>query len=403
MKYIYKARDKQGKLISGTLEGESEQGIVAHLDSMGCSVIELKPQESSFSLGDIFSRFKRVEKRDVNIFARQLATLLRSGTALLPSLEAICEQTTNKKFKVILKNISRYIHSGESFSDALSKYPKVFSELSVNMARVGETGGMLDEVLYRLAKLGTKELELQTRIKSALIYPVVLMAVAFLVVNLLVVGVLPKFIVVFRASGASLPVVTRIILGISWILRRFWFFILAGLIFAFWCFKNYIKTTDGNYRFHRWLLGLPFFGKIYTKIQIARFARTLSTLTSVGIPLLQALTVVEKTVTNVVIRQSIQNIRINLTEGHSLVEPFKASTFFSPMVVQMISTGEKSGKLDQMLEEVALLYEPEVEYTIKNLTVLLEPLMLLVMGAMVAFIALSVLLPIFNLIKVFRG
>lgn len=397
--YRYKARDRSGELIAGTIEGKDEKEIAASLDRMGYSVIELASQEKE----RISFFWQRIEKQETIIFTRQLATLLRTGMALSPGLSTICEQTTNKKFRAILEDVRQSVQEGESFSQALSKHPQVFSELFVSIVEVGETGGMLDTALDRLAILGTQELETSSRIRSALIYPAVLVAVAFLVVNFLIVGVLPKFAMVFRASGTHLPLPTHIVLGLSWILRRLWLplFVILGLA-GIW-FRNYVRGAEGKFKFHGWLLRLPLFGKLYAKIQVSRFARTLSALTASGIPLLQGLVVVEKIVSNVVIRRIIQNIRTSIAEGSTVAEPFKASGFFSPMVVQMISTGEKTGKLDQMLGEIASFYEPEIDYTIKNLTALLEPFMLLAMGVMVAFIALSVLLPIFNLIKVFRG
>lgn len=402
--YTYKARNRTGELISGSLEGEDSSSVVATLDRLGYSVIEIIPQTRlPSSITALSERFQRLGKQEVIVFTRQLATLVRSGNALSPSLTTICEQTTNKRFKLILEDIRQSVQGGLSFSQALAKYPQVFSELFVSMVEVGETGGMLDKVLDRLATLGTQELEIYSRIKSALIYPVVLVVIAFLIVNFLIVGVLPKFVMVFRASQATLPLPTQIVLGISWILRKLWFPILMALFLAALWFRGYVKKPEGKFRFHNWLLKLPIFGKLYTKIQISRFTRSLSALTSSGIPILQGLIAVEKTVTNVVIRRAIQNIRTAITEGRPLVEPFKASGLFSPMVVQMISTGEKSGKLDETLKDISTFYDPEIEFTIKNLTALLEPFMLLVMGIMVAFIALSVLLPIFNLIRVFRG
>jgi type IV pilus assembly protein PilC len=402
--YSYKARNKQGELISGVLEGKSPQDIAASLDKLGYSVVEITSKSQLFSSVTLFlEKFKRLSKQEVVVFTRQLATLIRSGMALSPSLATICEQTTNKKFKSILDDIRQSVQGGVSFSKALSKYPAIFPEVFVSMVEVGETGGMLDKVLDRLASLGTQELEISSRIKAALIYPVVLVVIAFSVVNFLLVGVLPKFVMVFRSSQARLPIPTQIVLGTSLILRTMWLPLFICLIFGSLWFRRYIKTDHGKFKFHTWLLKLPIYGQLYTKIQISRFSRTLSALTSSGIPLLQGLVVVEKTITNVVIRRAIQNIRVAISEGHPLVEPFKVSGLFSPMVVQMISIGEKSGKLDQTLEEISSFYDPEVEYTIKNLTSLIEPFMLLAMGIMVAFIALSVLLPIFNLIKVFKA
>ena len=402
--FAYKVRNIQGELVSGTLEMEDEQSAAANLDRLGYSILELRPSDGpAFSIKGLLDRFQRLEKQEVILFTRQLATMIRSGMPLLPSLSTICDQTINKKFKVILEDVRQSVQGGSSFSDSLTKYPKVFSELFTSMIRVGETGGIMDQVLERLALLGTQEMEIYSRIQAAMTYPVVLVVIAFLIVNFILVGVLPKFVVVFKASSAALPLPTQIVLGMSYVMRNYWYVLLTITAVVIVYFRRYIKTEHGRFRFHNWLLKVPIFGELYTKIQISRFTRTLSTLTSSGIPILHALTVVEKTITNVVIQRAIQNIRAALTAGSSLVEPFKSSGIFSPMVTQMIAIGEKSGKIDTMLEEISKFYDPEIENTIKNLTSLLEPFMLLAMGLMVAFIALSVLLPIFNLMKVFRA
>jgi len=401
--YRYKARDRIGELVIGKLEGADEAGIVANLDRLGYTVIEVTVEgKTSFSLKGFTENFKRIDRQEINIFTRQLATLIRAGLALTPSLDTICEQTVNKKFKILLEDIQQAVRRGVSFSEALSRHPKIFSELFVSMIEVGEAGGMLDVVLDRLAALGVQEQETTSRVKAALVYPVVLVVIALVVVNFMIIGVLPKFAMVFSASQAKLPLPTQIVLGLSWVMRKFWYVVIIVIGLIVIAFKGYISKPEGRFKVHVALLKLPIFGELYVKIQISRFARTLSALTSSGITLLQGLVVVEKTITNLVMRRAIQNIRLSITEGRSLVEQFKASGFFTPMVVQMVATGEKTGKLDKMLEEVAAFYEPEIEYTVKNLTTLLEPIMLLAMGIMVAFIALSVLLPIFKLMKVFR-
>ena len=402
--YMYKARNPQGDLVSGTMDMESETHVATHLDQLGYSVLEvsLPPKEGTSPIRQLIERFERLDKQEVIIFTRQLATLMRSGMPLLPSLETICQQTTNKKFKAIMEDIYQSVQGGESFSEALAKYPQAFSDLFVSMVRVGETGGIMDQVLDRLGVLGTQEMEISSRIRAAMTYPVVLVVMAFFIVNFIMVGVLPKFVMVFSASKAPLPLPTQIVLGMSWIIRRFWLLIIAVFAAAFFYFRRYTRTEKGKFQFHQWLVKVPIFGDLYLKVQISRFTRTLSTLTASGVPILQALTVVENTISNVVLQRAIQGIRTAITAGSSLVEPFKASGLFSPMVVQMISIGERSGNIDKMLEDVSKFYDPEIEYTIKNLTSLLEPFMLLTMGGMVAFIAMSVLLPIFNLMKVFR-
>lgn len=402
--FIYKARNQQGELVSGSMEMPDAESIAASLDKLGYSVLEItKPSQLFGSLGDFLASFQRLDKQELIVFSRQLATLIRSGMPLLPSLGTICEQTTNKRFKVIIEDVRQSVQEGESFSEALAKHPAVFPEIFVSMVRVGEAGGLMDEVLNRLAFLNTQEMEIYSRIRSAMTYPIVLFILAFLIVNFIMIGVLPKFVTVFAASKAELPLPTQIVLGTSWILRNFWWAIFGGMALFGLYFRRRIQTGSGREWFHRSLLKIPVFGELYAKVQISRFARTLSTLTSSGVPILQALMVVEKTITNVVLRKAVQDIRAAISSGSSVVEPFRASGFFPPMVIQMISIGEKSGKLDQMFEEISAFYDPEIEYTIKNLTSLLEPFMLLSMGLVVAFIALSVLLPIFNLMQVFRN
>ncbi len=402
--FIYRARNQQGEFVSGTMEMDSEQGIAASLDKLGYSVLDIaRPNRAWAALGDLYSRFQRLDRRELIIFSRQLATLMKSGMPLLPSLGTICEQITNKRFKVIVEDVRRAVQEGASFSDALAKHPDVFPELFVSMVQVGEAGGIMDEVLERLSALSTQEMEITSRIRSAMTYPIVLVILALVIVNFIMIGVLPRFVAVFSASNAKLPLPTQIVLGMSWTLRNFWWAILSGAAAFGLYFHRVIRTQRGRVWFHRWLLKVPVFSELYAKIQISRFARTLSTLTGSGVPILHALTVVEKTISNVVLQEAVRNIRMALAAGSSVVEPFRASGLFPAMVIQMISIGEKSGKLDEMFAEIAAFYDPEIEYTIKNMTSLLEPLMLLSMGLMVAFIALSVLLPIFNLMKVFRA
>lgn len=401
--FAYRARNPQGEMVSGTLDTPDEASVAAHLDRLGYSIIDIRSQGVLLPAARAFERFQGLKKQEIIIFTRQLATLIRSGMPLLPALGTISEQTANKKFRVILDDVRQAVQGGASLSSALERHPSVFSELFVSMVKVGEAGGVMDQVLDRLAELGTQEMEISSRVASAMTYPVVLVLLSFLIVNFILVGVLPKFVMVFKASDASLPLPTQIVLLASTVLRRFWWLILAGLGALFFYLQGVVRTPAGRRRFHALLLRVPLFGDLYRKVQISRFCRTLSTLTASGVPMLQALSVVENTVTNEVIRRAIADIRAAITAGSSLVEPFRQSGIFSPMVIQMVSIGEKSGQIDKMLDEVAQFYDPEIEYTIKNMTALLEPFMLLAMGLMVAFIALSVLLPIFNLIKVFRG
>ena len=401
--YNYKARDKQGAPLAATIEAENELSAAMSLRSLGYSVISIeKEAQLKIRFSDFWQKITKAHKSELIFFSRQLSSLLKSGIPIIVALSSIAEQAKNKLLKETINAVLKDIQAGVSFSQGLAKHPDIFSDLFVSMVKVGETAGILDEVLDRLAQLGAQELEVKTRIKSAMTYPLILVTVAIIIVGFLLINIIPKFVVVFETYEAKLPLATQILLGISFLVRRLWFLVIAAAgIFIFW-FRRYIKTEKGRYTFDFYLLRLPLFGQLYLKLIVARFSRTLGALVKSGVSILEALSVTEKTVGNSVISRVIDNIRSAITEGQSLAEPFKASGVFPPTVIQMVSLGEKSGKLDQMLTEVADFYDREVDYTVRNITTALEPLLLLGMGAMVAFIALSVLLPIFNLIKVFR-
>lgn len=401
--YTYKARDRQGELLAATTEAQSEIALANDLRSLGYVVIAIdKESKLKQYLVDLRQRLKRSHQHELVFFSRQLASLLRSGISITVAISSISEQTQDRFLKEALSAVLKDIQAGVLLSEALAKRPRVFSDLFVSMIKVGEAGGMLDGVLERLAQLGAQELEINTRIKSAMVYPAILVSAAVIIVSYLLINIIPKFVVVFETYGAALPFATRVLLGVSFLFRKLWLVVFAAIAgFILWL-KNYLKTEKGRYNFDFYLLRLPLFGQLYLKVAVARFCRGLGELIKSGVPILEALYVTEKVIRNSVIAHVIDNIRSAITEGQSLTAPFKASGVFPPTVVQMVSLGEKSGKLDAMLLEVSAFYDQEVDYTIKNLTSVLEPALLLVMGGMVAFIALSVLLPIFNLIKVFR-
>lgn len=405
--YNYKAKNSAGEVVTGSIEAATEDAVVSHLDTLGFYVLHLEVAKSAKSQSTSFFNFAAilsgVKKQDAILFTRQLSTLLRSGLSLAEALNTMVDQASTPRFKAVLNDISQSVQSGNSLSQSFAKYPAVFSELYVNMVKVGETAGILDMVLDRLALLGTQEMEITSRVKSALLYPIMLLVISIAVVSFLVIGILPKFALVFTSSQMNLPLPTQFILGTSAILQKLWWVLILLAVFAAFFFKGWLSSEKNRYQFHNLLLKFPIFGPLYAKIQIARFSRTLAALISCGVPLMQALSVVEEVISNLAIKSALQNIRRSISEGKSLVEPFKASGLFSPMVIQMISTGEQTGDLEGVLKEIAGFYEPEIERTIKDMTTVLEPMMLLGMGIVVAFIALSVLLPMFDLIKVFKN
>lgn len=400
--FVYKARDAQGRLARGVIDAEDETKAALAIEKLGLSpvAISLNAGFNARSLPHL--RLKRVTHQELLIFTRQLSTLISTGAPLITSLENVSDQTQNLRFKQVIKNIISSLESGISFSKSLAQHQDIFGNLYVSLIKVGEAGGLLDKVLSRLAELSTQEIDLRSRIRSALVYPFVLALVAFVIVNFVLVAVLPKFVTIFEASKAKLPLPTNILLALSYLVRNFWWLIGLGVIFGLSSLRKYYRTSAGRYKIDSLFLRLPLFGPLTLKIIISRLSRSIAALTKSGVPVLEALAVVESTVSNVVVENMISNTRTAISQGQSLTEPFKASGLFAPMVIQLINTGERTGRLDQMFEQIADFYEPEIEFTVRNLTSLLEPVMLLVMGLIVAFIALSVLLPIFNMISIIR-
>jgi len=401
--FRYKAHDRHGHIVSGVLEGDDKKVVAKSLVDFGYRVlwIDIEPIKAAL-INKALGFFKKIRRQDAVFFTRQLATMLVSGISLLEALDGIEKQIKNQALKDVIGSIHSDISGGTSLSDAVKKHPAVFSEVYISMIRSGEESGKLGDVLEDLSELEIKEIELSSQLRSAMVYPAILTVVAISVITFLLIGVLPKFISIFEAQGAKLPLPTLILMSISAILRRLWFIIvLAAVGLGVW-FKNYISDDNGRYDVDRALLKLPVFGPLFLKVIIARFSRTLGILTRSGVPILNALEISGKVSGNMVFDSAVKDIRSSITGGHSIVDPFKVSGLFPPMVIQMISAGEKSGKLDNMLEDIANFYDTEVTYAVRNMVTILEPLLLLVMGVIVGFIALSVLLPIFNLVKVFR-
>jgi len=402
--FLYKARDVKGLAITGVIEAENEAVIVSDLSGRGYRVVSIKKQ--SFLIGNFLkniTKWRKIPQREIILFTRQLAVMLRSGLPITTALSSLMQQIKHEELQRATRGLLEDIKGGEAFSEALKKYPKIFNELYVSMVKVGETAGILAEVLDRIVIIHTQDYELRMRMRSALVYPAILVVAVIGVVSFLLVAIIPKFVVVFETYDAKIPFATQLLLVASNLLARFWYIIIFVVVGSVSWFRKYLKDERNLYHFHNGLLKAPFFGGLYLKFIVARFTRALGTLTKSGVSILEALAVAGNTVGNVVISRAVENMRQAVTRGQSLSQEVEKSKMFPPMVVQMIGVGEKSGKMDQMLTEVAAYYDQEIEYALKNFTTILEPLLLLVMGGMVAFIALSVLLPIFNLIKVFRG
>lgn len=401
--FIYKARDKFGELLTASIEMENEMQAAASLRLMGYSVISIEEKRQLFpGFWKFLQKINKSHQHELIFFSRQLSVLLKSGIAITAAIASINEQVKSRYLKQALSSILKDVEAGLSFSMALGRHPDIFSEIFVSMVKAGEVGGNVSDVLERLARLSLRDFEIRLRINSAMAYPIVLVITALAIVNYLLVNIVPKFIAIFNSYEVRLPLPTQILLAVSFIASKLWFLAAGCFVVLVLIFRAYLKTEKGKYRFDNYLIRMPLFGPLYLHIVISRMCRTLGEMVKSGVPILEGLYVTSKTMNNIVIRRVLENVRLAVSEGQPLGGSFKSSGIFPSIVIQMIILGEKSGRLDQMLIEAACFYDEEVNYKIKNLTTILEPLLLLIMGLMVGFIALSILLPIFNLVKVFK-
>jgi len=402
--FNYKARDATGKPITGTLDAP-HRGIVADkLRAMSYFVISIEEEKKQQTVldVDIFEKMAKVRSRDLVIFNNQLATMIGSGLTLVTSLSVLTQQIENKKLQEVIIKVRDDVEAGASFSTALAKHPQVFSGLFVNMINAGETGGALDEILRRLAIFAEQSDEIRSNVKTAMTYPVLIITVALGVVLFLVMGVFPKFEMLFKSMNVELPLPTQMLLNISHWLRAQWPFILGGFIGFLILFFRYRKTAVGKYNLDLLVLKIPILGPIVKKAAISRFSRTLGTLISSGVPILQSLRIVETTVGNAAIAKIVANVASNVNRGESMANPLRDNKILPPMVGHMVSVGEESGTLDTILNKIADFYDSEVASMVKRLSAIIEPILLVFIGGVVGLIALSLFLPMFDLVKVVK-
>jgi type II secretory pathway component PulF len=399
--FVYKAVTPQGNVIEDKMEAANVQAVAEKLQQFEFLPLKISAKGGGLQR-DIFNSAPKVKIDDVIVFTRQLVTLLKAGVPLLACLDALGEQTENKGFKDIIRAIYRDVESGVSFSEALGKHPKVFEPLYVSSIRAGESGGALDEVLERLSELLEHDRETRARVKAAMRYPIIVivsMVVAFFALMLLVV---PKFIAMFEKVGLDLPMPTRILVFLYGIISTQWYILLLVIIALVIGFKLWIKTERGRYVWDGLVLKIPIFGPLILKTAMSRFTRMFETLNSSGLPILQTLDIVSGTVGNAVIGREIQKASLGIRQGEGIAVPLKQSRLFPPMVVRMISIGEQSGSLDEMLLNVSKHYDMEVEYAVKNLTSMIEPILTVGLGTIVLFLALAIFLPMWDLTKLAR-
>lgn len=397
--YKYSVRDKAGKIVKGKLDGESKQAVQSKLTQMGYIILELDQQGglaalSSLSFGDV-----KVKAKDVTIFARQFSTMIDAGLSLTKCLSILGAQTESPGLRTVITQLSKDVEAGQSLSDALGKHPKVFPPIFVNMVRAGETGGVLDEVLERLADHFESEQALNAKIKSSMTYPVAMGGLVGIVLVAMMVFVVPTFEKMFADMGGKLPLMTQILVDASNFVAglggvvSFVVFVALINIFKWWSHGPGIRIWDGA------KLNMPVFGSMIRKMALARFTRTFGTLVSAGVPILSALDIVADTAGNEVVADAVKYTRSAIKEGETIAKPLSESKVFPSMLVQMIAVGEETGALDSMLNKVADFYDEEVSTAVDGLTSLIEPLMMASLGVIVGGMVIALYMPMFQIIS----
>ena len=396
--FAFKAVDLSGVSTRGEVEADTKQAVASQLRAKGLIVIDIEEKKSSGDVGDIMARFKRVKPQELTVASRQLSTMISSGMSLLRALYVLEEQAENDKLKEALTQVRGDVEAGISFAEALSRHPKIFNELYVAMVAAGETGGILEETLKRVADQLEKDDSLRRQVKAAMMYPALIGGFAVAVLVALVVFLIPVFEKIFKDFGGDLPAITKFTVMLSHILTGQWYLVIgvvAGIVVAF---KKWKATVKGREQWDRFKLRIPFqIGDIVQKVCLARFSRTYSALIAAGVPMLQAIEITGKTSGNKVVEKAMDGVRDSVKSGGTIAAPMRDEpTAFPMMVTQMIGVGEETGALESMLSKIADFYEDEVAAALKALTSILEPLMIMLVGAMVGFIVISMYLPMFK-------
>ena len=400
--YAYKGFNTAGKVVTGTQDADNPRAIKAALRRDGIFLTELQESNSVEKPGarrgvNLGFLKERVGSQDLAVATRQLATLIGAGIPLVDSLVALIDQVQNPSFKSVWADVKQRVNEGAGFGDALSAHSRIFSGLYVNMVRAGESSGALDVVLTRLADFTESQAELKSKLVGTMVYPVLMVCMAFLVVGILFIFVIPKISMIFEAQKVALPLPTQILIGSSNVLKNWWFLIFPSFIAMGVGFRRFIDSERGRPWWDEFVLHVPIFGPLVRMVAITRFCRTLSTLLGSGVPLLGAFDIVKNVVQNTILLKVIETARDCVKEGESIAAPLKRSGQFPPIVTHMIAIGERSGQLEEMLGNVARSYEVQVDARLRAMTSILEPVLLVFMGVVVAFIVFSILLPMLQI------
>ncbi len=394
-KFQYETRVR-GKKQTGEIEAENERAAINLLAKKNIRVqtVQLK---KSWTEVELFESKQKITEKDVVLFTRQFSTMIDAGLPMVQCLDIFAKQAENKTFADIIRDIKTNIEVGSNLSDALRKHPDTFDSLYCNMIEAGESGGTLDVILQRLAGYIEKALALKAKVKSAMVYPGVIVSVAFLVVAFLMVFVIPSFAAMFEKGGAELPWPTAVVMDVSNFFRFSWYYMIAGAVAFVFIFKKIYATEKGRYEIDKYSLKAPVFGPLLRKVAVAKFTRTLATLISGGVPIIEGLNICARIAGNKIIEIAIFKTIEAIKEGETIAAPLERQNVFPPMVVQMIDVGEASGALDAMLEKIADFYDEEVDNAVEAMTSLLEPMLMVFLGVIIGFIVVAMYLPIFKM------
>lgn len=393
--FVFRAVDLAGVPARGEVDADSKQAVSDQLKSRGLIVLDIAAKKGSKEL--TIELFERVKARDLTIMSRQLATMVSSGVTILRALYVLEEQTESKMLKQALVQIRKDVEAGLPLSDAFERHPKIFNPLYVAMVRSGETGGMLEDALMRTAAQLEKEDALRRQVRSAMVYPTVVISFALIILLALVAFIVPVFAKVFKDFGGKLPGLTQITVNVSHLVTGRWYLMLGGTILAVWGFLKWKKSKTGRPQWDAFRLRIPMkIGEVVQKVALARWSRTLSALVHAGVPILQAIDITGRTAGNVVVERAMANVQDSVKRGGTISAPLKEVAVFPSMVVHMVGVGEETGALDAMLAKIADFYEEEVDAAVKALTSILEPVMIIIVGGIVGFVVISMYLPLFK-------
>ncbi|MEP6685740.1 MAG: type II secretion system F family protein [Verrucomicrobiota bacterium] len=395
--FSYQARDVSGKIVSGIQEALNEENAVTSLMGRGLMVLSLQQKATAAR-----SRNKtwKVKETDLVLFTRQLATMIEAGISLVQALTALyeqCDPKRQKSMRYVISDVISRVQGGETFNESIAKHPRVFSRLYVSMVKAGEAGGLLAEILDRLAGFLEATARLRKKVKSAMTYPVIVICIAFAITTFLIVKVVPIFGEIFKDFGAKLPAPTQFLIDVSDFIRAQWYFLILGIGGAIFGLRAFLRSKRGKQFADRWKLKLPIFGPLLTKISMSRFSRTFAQLIRSGVPILEVLDIVGGSAGNHVIEQSIRSVSGDVEKGDNLSVAMSKKAIFPPMLLRMVAAGESTGKIDTMLEKMADFWDEEIEAMLDALTSLIEPMLIVFLGVIVGGIVIAMFLPIFKL------